>query len=78
MNEPPSQGLRPGGTALNATGTLDEFRLSTFEPNPNWVATDYNNQRSTPTPTRAQEPFCHDLPRSRIRYASVFQIGARP
>ena len=24
------------------------------------------------------EPFCHDLPDWRIRYASVFQIGARP
>ena len=26
----------------------------------------------------AQEAFCHDLPGWRIRYASVFQIGARP
>ena len=51
MNEPPSQGMRPGGTALNAAGTLDEVRLSTIERNPNWVATEYNNQRSTPTPT---------------------------
>ena len=26
----------------------------------------------------ALEPFCHDLPDWRIRYVSVFQIGARP
>ena len=78
--------MRPEGTALNAAGTLGEVPLSTIERNPNWVATEYNNQRSTPTPTPmptptstyAQEPFCHDLPSWRIRYASVFQIGARP
>jgi hypothetical protein len=36
-------------SALNAAGTLDEVRLSTTERNPNWVATDYNNQSSPGT-----------------------------
>jgi hypothetical protein len=36
-------------SALNAAGTLDEVRLSTIERNPNWVATEYNNQSSPGT-----------------------------
>jgi hypothetical protein len=36
-------------SALNAAGTLDEVRLSTMERNPNWVATEYNNQSSPGT-----------------------------
>src|SRR5436309_13471825 len=36
-------------SALNAAGTLDEVRLSTIERNPNWAATEYNNQSSPKT-----------------------------
>jgi concanavalin A-like lectin/glucanase superfamily protein/uncharacterized protein DUF2341 len=36
-------------SALNAAGTLDEVRVSTIERNPNWVATEYNNQNSPGT-----------------------------
>jgi hypothetical protein len=36
-------------SALNAAGTLDEVRLSTMERNPNWVATEYNNENSPGT-----------------------------
>jgi Concanavalin A-like lectin/glucanases superfamily len=58
-------------SSLNAAGTLDEVRLSTMERNPNWVATEYNNQSSpgtfiamgsescampTPTPTATPTP----------------------
>ena len=49
MNEPPSQAMRPEGTALNGAGTLGEVPLSTIERNPNWVATEYNNQSSPGT-----------------------------
>src|SRR5206468_5531192 len=59
--------------SLNAAGTLDEVRLSTIERNPNWVATEYNNQSSpgtfiamggescatvTPTPTPGPRTAC--------------------
>jgi hypothetical protein len=56
-------------SALNAAGMLDEVQLSTIERNPNWVATEYNNQSSpgtfitmgsencaTPTPTPTATP----------------------
>src|SRR5438132_5103103 len=36
-------------SALNAAGTLDEVRLSSIERNPNWPATEYNNQSSAGT-----------------------------
>jgi hypothetical protein len=56
MNEPPSQGMRLGGTHEGDVSLKNGWPLEWW----------------------ALEPFCHDLPGWRIRYASVFQIGARP
>jgi hypothetical protein len=39
---------------------------------------DVSLKNGWPLAWRALEPFCHDLPGWRIRYVSIFQIGARP
>ena len=38
---------------------------------------DVSLKNGWPLESWALEPFCHDLPGSWIRYASVFQIGAK-
>jgi hypothetical protein len=72
-------------SALNAAGTLDEVRLSTIERNPNWVATEYNNQSSpgtfitigsescataTPTPTPSPTPTATPTPSPTPQFAA--------